>query len=705
MACNGNIPGNGGMMVKNNASGYYRSILVVVLFLVLFCTAIASAADCPSGCSCLLPADAKEKGYSPCGGQLSVCGYDRYQNTMYCYNSGLAVALRTLQPVSVITTVPPGTCPDGCSCMMESAAKEKFGVYTRCSETPCYTVVTGSAAMNAYCFRQGTTPTPVTCPQGCDCISDATAKAKGGTWSRCSADICGYEQSTATLAAVVQVPKYCMKQQETTPVCPEGCTCLSDANAKARYGAYTRCSADVCGYEQSTATVAAVVQIPKYCVKPETTTPTPECPAGCACISDEDAKLKGGLVRCDNSQTPCGYRSVATTANIAANRIPLYCYKVDITTTATPQVCPDGCYCINEAEAKAKFGTYTRCSDKVCGSDPSAASANSIPRYCFKPVITQTPTPSQCAVGMQCPKGCECLSDECGKQQGYQTCRGGRALCGYDVNKNPLYCFEKVPTPSCIYDYQKNVCTGTCPQGGACKLAASSKDATGKVDYAICDCSGQPTGQCTFDKEKQTCTGTCQTGAGCAIIGKEVNSATGEATAVCGCPGTSSCTFDYSKDACVGSCPISGDACQLNTIYRDPTTGKTTYAQCHCKGSGQTTPTPASQPCACDPKGGACTGTCADGKICTMTGTATDNAGKNICTTCECKETCVLDANNRCSGTCPQGGPCISIVTKDDSGREKVGCGCGGSTTAPGSNQPGIVDSIGSFFSRLFGGK
>jgi hypothetical protein len=113
--------------------------------------------------------------------------------------------------------------------MFESAAKEKFGNYERCSPTSCYSVVTGSAMVNAYCFRQ-TVVSPVTCPSGCNCISDATAKAKGGNWARCSADICGYEQSTATLAAVVQFPKYCMKQQST--VCPDGCSCILEEDAK-----------------------------------------------------------------------------------------------------------------------------------------------------------------------------------------------------------------------------------------------------------------------------------------------------------------------------------------------------------------------------------------------------------------------------------------------------------------------------------------
>ena len=276
--------------------------------------------------------------------------------------------------------------------MMESDAKEKFGSYSRCGSTPCYTVVTGSAQLSAYCFRQGTTtttPLPA-CPEGCSCISDATAKARGGSWSRCSADICGYDRSTATLAAVVQVPKYCMKQQETTPVCPEGCVCLSDANAKARYGDFTRCTADVCGYDIP-ANVVAAYQVPKYCVKPAPATPV--CPEGCACISDEDAKLKGLTDRCDNSQTPCGYRTADASATTAAQQIPLYCYKTTIAMVTPAAICPEGCGCMNEGDARLKFGpfNYTRCSEKVCGYDQAATNAYGSPRV---PVSGQ-PLPSR----------------------------------------------------------------------------------------------------------------------------------------------------------------------------------------------------------------------------------------------------------------------------------------------------------------------
>jgi len=42
------------------------------------------------------------------------------------------------------------------------------------------------------------------------------------------------------------------------------------------------------------------------------------------------------------------------------------------------------------------------------------------------------------------------------------------------------------------------------------------------------------------------------------------------------------CRYDYERNICVGPCP-KGQVCQLNTVYRDPKTGKVTYAECHCK--------------------------------------------------------------------------------------------------------------------------
>ena len=150
---------------------------------------------------CLLPADAKAKGYDPCGGQLSVCGYDRYQNTMYCYKTGLAVTLRTLQPLSVVTqATQPGTCSAGCSCMLEADAKAKFGVYSRARRRPairlrpvptteCLLLPPGDNNDNAGTIL----------PRGLQLYQRRNRKGTGRNWSRCSAEVCGMSRARQRL--------------------------------------------------------------------------------------------------------------------------------------------------------------------------------------------------------------------------------------------------------------------------------------------------------------------------------------------------------------------------------------------------------------------------------------------------------------------------------------------------------------------------
>jgi hypothetical protein len=599
----------------------------------LVTTTAPTYATCPTGYDCMTDADAVARfGNNYDTAPAGICGYKQ---------STTAVALMRIPQYCVKqkTTTVQTTCPGDCSCMLESAAKDKFqGFYKQCGTDPCSVVVTGAAQLKAYCFGPQTTTATPTCPEGYRCISNATVATQGGTWTWYSPDVCGYEKSTATLAAVVQVPKFCWMEQETTPVCPDGCTCLSDANAK----------------------------------------------------------LKGLTTKCDPSENPCGYQSSTATANIPANRVPLYCYKMEITTITTQPICGEGCSCIQEAEAKAKFGSgnYTRCdpNGQPCGYDPSAASANGIPKYCFRPSVTTT---------YVCPPGCTCTTNGTAGEKGLTFCGGKLISCGYNENKQPLYCFNGVSIPTCAYDYQKNACTGTCDQGYTCGLLASEKDATGKVVYAVCGCTGQTTTPCAYDAQKNACTGTCANQQSCVIVGRNVDEKTGATTPVCGCPQQSSCAYNYDKEACIGTCTVTGENCQLNTIYRDPTTGKVTYAECHCKGSGEET-------CAFNAEH-YCAGTCPQGGQCANTSVVDAGGKMTFLCTCAGNSNCVLTADNECTGTCANQQSCARIVTRDDSGNQIVTCGCGGyqngTPVGVATSRQGIFESIGSFFSRLLGGK
>ena len=263
-----------------------------------------------------------------------------------------------------------------------------------------------------------------------------------------------------------------------------------------------------------------------------------------------------------------------------------------------------------------------------------------------------------------------CTTNGTAVEKGLAFCGGTLTSCGYNENKQPLYCFEQVPSPICVYDYQKNSCTGTCDQGYTCGLLASKKDASGKIVYGACGCTGQPTTPCAYDSQKNSCTGTCQSGAACAVVGKKVDEKTGESFVVCGCPQQTSCTYNYDKDACVGTCTATGEVCQLNTIYRDPATGKVTYAECHCKGGGDVT-----QTCYYEYQKNSCTGTCDQGYTCGLLASKKDASGNVVYGACGCTgqptTPCAYDSQkNSCTGTCQSGAACAIVGKKVD---EKTG--------------------------------
>jgi hypothetical protein len=255
---------------------------------------------------------------------------------------------------------------------------------------------------------------------------------------------------------------------------------------------------------------------------------------------------------------------------------------------------------------------------------------------------------------------------------------------------------------------------------------------------------------CSYNKEKNACTGSCTDNTGCVVVGTEKSTATGEETPVCKCQ-SGACFFDYSRDACVGSCPLAGQNCQINTMSKDPLTGKTLYAECHCK-AGEAGPvvvsqtavpgilpavtaiTTSTQPCGSDTASGGCTGTCPADQTCGAFDCTVDSTGKKVCTdcrcigcefdeasgscrgycakegtTCTCRELipdssgklvcsgecscramCRPDATGGCSGECTGGGTCsvISYVTGKDGTSSPV-CGCGAvSTTPPPAAKP-----------------
>ncbi len=649
---------------------------VLVLLLIGAVPAVLALADCPSGCSCLLPADAGKYNYGYCGGKQQLCNYDSTQQAMYCY-----------------TNPPAATCPSGCECLSDAAAKATFGSYVKCSESTCGVEQTAVAVIPRYCVKKAPAvtitiqtltlvPAP-SCPTGCECMPEAQVQQQPNVYVRCSDTPCS---QVVTGSAVIK--NYCYQKTQTT-VCPQGCTCMAEAKAAAVYGSYERCSDTLCSSAPNTAAAAGAAPAPEYCFR----------------------------------------------------------QKVTLT------VCPASFDCMSEAAAKQNYGNYKKSSDTVCGYDQYTAAQ--VPKYCIAKVETPAATATPAAT---CPSGCSCMAIEDAKKMNYNYCSNVQTACGYDASQRQLFCFGPYTAPACTYDPKTNACTGSCSQGYSCGIAYSTKDDSGKVT-TVCNCIPPAVSQCTYDKEKG-CVGTCPNGGQCMKLGQTQSAASNAATTLCGCQ-NADCYFDYALDTCAGKCSVGTETCQINTIYRNAVTGKTEYAECHCKGmlgtvqslitaqTVTTTPTvvncvndpatgqcsgscPQGQmcgstdctidnsgrktctncrciggDCACDSVSGGCQGSCPEGQTCWMFGTTTDSLGKNICARCECRETCRPDASGNCIGSCPGGGPCTQIKTTDPAtGQAKVSCACGPTGAVPAATPapaPDIFSAIGNFFKSLFG--
>ncbi len=193
--------------------------------------------------------------------------------------------------------------------------------------------------------------------------------------------------------------------------------------------------------------------------------------------------------------------------------------------------CPEGCRCLTVASANQQFGegNFDRCQANACGEERSPAGAMLL-KYCFSPASP-------------CPADCRCLTEEEAKKLGYDKfCGNEKKECGKDARRYPKFCYQIPPV--------------VCPTGCVC----ASKDeaaAKGLKDNCL-DANGNPIVCGTIDAQAglfKYCFKTVE---------------------------PLRCWYDYNLGKCVGGCSA-GKKCQLNTIYRDPKTGKVTFAECHCK--------------------------------------------------------------------------------------------------------------------------
>jgi beta propeller repeat protein len=91
---------------------------------------------------------------------------------------------------------------------------------------------------------------------------------------------------------------------------------------------------------------------------------------------------------------------------------------------------------MSQEMAEEEFGRYERCTSEICGYDEDRN-----PMYCFRPL--EGPSPEE----PRCPDGCVCMSQEMAEEEfgRYERCTS--EICGYDEDRNPMYCFRPLEGP------------------------------------------------------------------------------------------------------------------------------------------------------------------------------------------------------------------------------------------------------------------
>ena len=314
----------------------------------------------------------------------------------------------------------------------------------------------------------------------------------------------------STLGTALEQPRIGKfpKEVNKPQICPRGCYCLTEEEAKEKFRDYTRCTEEPCGYEL-VREGKEVKRIPKYCFRP-----TQKCPSGCNCLPEEFAKemglelCMGERIKCDENRycfkirEECHYdpqrqRCIGDCPSGEVCREIPSAVSREIICKCVP-ICPEDCKCLSEEEVK-KYKEegleLERCKAEPCGYTETQE-----PKYCFR-------------VMPPCPRGCYCLTEEEAKERNLRPCKGERIRCGEDK-----YCFE-VREPQ-----------GKCPKGCECL----SKDEGYELGMDFCMRDGSPIiceiidaehgiykycfkmkEECHYDPERQRCIGDCPPGTVC----------------------------------------------------------------------------------------------------------------------------------------------------------------------------------------------
>jgi len=230
----------------------------------LYCWKPAEEAECPQGCACRTEAEAKEQGLVLCQGQKIVCAYDDNQRPLkYCFQKPTEEGRPslTLSPAYAENTVgdshkvvakvtkngSPVTGVEVEFKLLEpnSVHSDKLGVLTRTTDASGqatgfnYTgdkegkdVIIASATVDGYNLEAQATkawiskPTEVQCPQGCRCLTEAEARKYGLTWCQGQVTQCGRDAAGNA--------KYCFEEMTSQPTTPPKVSWQADCSPSAK---------------------------------------------------------------------------------------------------------------------------------------------------------------------------------------------------------------------------------------------------------------------------------------------------------------------------------------------------------------------------------------------------------------------------------------------------------------------------------------
>jgi hypothetical protein len=204
---------------------FFSGICILILVSLLAFPALAATVLCPSSCSCLLPAEAQKMGYKTfCGGYKQVCAVDSQKNEKYCYEKPVIVTTTTQVPVS---------CPSGCSCYTLEDGKQRSLTLCNNQMTLCGYSKTQQKMYchKSLVTVTTTTPVPVSCPSGCSCYTLEDGKQRSLALCNNQMTLCGYSKtqqkmychkSPVTVTTTTPVPVSC----------PSSCSCFTLTDGK-----------------------------------------------------------------------------------------------------------------------------------------------------------------------------------------------------------------------------------------------------------------------------------------------------------------------------------------------------------------------------------------------------------------------------------------------------------------------------------------